>query len=1462
MAAGFDVTDDQLLYELDRIAEWSSTPEAFAADPYGSRISSGGSGQQQSSITDLAGLNDRARSLIAKLSSKVDQWVFSSSLPPQAAAEIESLHLSWLLALSPCRNFLAILLEDSLEIRARQSTFKVHAKVPLRRDPYPYWRRLSWSYDSAVLVVSGSDGGLQVIRPDGSLLCNIVNHTSTHSYPGTTQQSGNGGNEKEFCGVVSPWASLLIINPYRGQQQQQPFTYQGYPYTHELIAIRYDGLLRSYLINLDKFAEFGPPPLPPSLSTLSAPQTTPATLSRFSSAANLTIGSDSTNRPDLVVFYHRFSFVWRHGLVCSAFFDRQANSLVLGGLGPKDGGSGGGVGGGGAPFLDTVGVQTEGLLSEWQLISDSPFYRLRGGSNQNSNNTDPEETQTTGHWQALRILLSRLKTYAGRSTDIFGRLVHTIEASPNGETLLTVDCAGTLCLWRRGTFNLIRRYENEELVGKLEVGRVDGQAEVHNAAPPAMDGNSNPETKKTIKLISAGWWSDQCLFLGFSDGMVLFTRLPNLENIMDDAPEHFDGKPFIVCHANDSLLILDQKTTGTSQLNLGGDGILSSSRALTQNSQQTFFIRFINATAKALGWTLPNSNAPSSFEMSSLSLGASASSSQRTYIRLWRLQKITPLEALHTKLKQKEYGAALDIAKAFSLDFDEIYKSQWLASEINESSIRDYLGKIQDTAWVLRNCIDRVPTHPKVARALLQFGLKATNGVTMEDVNREMESVMEAIEEISAASSSSRAGSEQTTPTRGMSRVDVQGQKPVVDKIPPHVLCKHRLTLLKYLDRLETHVAIYGNSSTVVSGAGGKSVPFSRHFATFRDSNMIVQAVEYAVTGDVTALEVLFTRHGDEILPYRLSILDQLPETVDVGKCRHVLPRCEGVGEGGREVRWSFIPWRKRDWVEVPDVQEFVGWTMEESDTVELERKLQDLDIVRVGGKEGPAACDPVSAEVILEWYATRARRIERVTGQVDLAADLVRFGIENDVPGLQGLYDKLQTLSAVIYDCIDSFSEEEDEDGDEESEGVLLNLDEFEKLDDRGVLELLLSRTDPDSFVEDIERFVVPFLVQPSRKMVLQEGGGHDPRELLYQYLLEIAPAHLDWCVKVFEQSHTEAAKQEQRIIPDDVKLAELVLECAYRCEGTQDVGVLRRAFRCLPDLDNTTAVSQPSKSSARKQTTATSGWEDDLDMLDLDDSTNNLAASDSDSSATSTKETKPDTQSLQSLKHRMDLFGVHLVGMEILARYGLAKPLSWFARANKNRDLQSSLLSSLCRQSTGDDDVDRRDGERFENDDEWSGLLDNLLELRSIGVLGEVAVGKVYREFAAVLLGCFKLAKDILQPEMGFPPLPMDVCEKLVIDAAREYFDNAEDGSEASEYMRNARQCLTILPPTKPIQTELDLIDAVHYLSRHNITTGVSSNAPPILPIQVRLHSDRLSLVQQLLHQNKQAYASPDEV
>ncbi|TSL47624.1 Neuroblastoma-amplified sequence [Bagarius yarrelli] len=242
--------------------------------------------------------------------------------------------------------------------------------------------------------------------------------------------------------------------------------------------------------------------------------------------------------------------------------------------------------------------------------------------------------------------------------------------------------------------------------------------------------------------------------------------------------------------------------------------------------------------------------------------------------RLLSLRSTTPEELYLRKIDSEEYGEALSLAQVYGLDSDLVYQRQWRKSSVSIASIQDYL------------CVERVPENVDAAKELLQYGLKGTDLEALiaignrEDGGRfilpgDVDIDDETYEDFQTMEEEMERKRQSETKKRQELLKKVDFSKLTLEQ---KELCRSRLKLLCYLDRL----------------------------ATYEESN-------------VQALDILFTFHGSELLKHRLAILCNFPETTSPHEYTALLPEACKTDTSSL----MFIPWdeqrhRDLDWCEDP----------------------------------------------------------------------------------------------------------------------------------------------------------------------------------------------------------------------------------------------------------------------------------------------------------------------------------------------------------------------------------------------------------------------------------------------------------------------------------------------------------------------------------------------------------------
>uniref|UniRef100_A0A8C7YVE6 NBAS subunit of NRZ tethering complex n=1 Tax=Oryzias sinensis TaxID=183150 RepID=A0A8C7YVE6_9TELE len=233
------------------------------------------------------------------------------------------------------------------------------------------------------------------------------------------------------------------------------------------------------------------------------------------------------------------------------------------------------------------------------------------------------------------------------------------------------------------------------------------------------------------------------------------------------------------------------------------------------------------------------------------------------------------------------------------------------------------------------------------------------------------------------------------------------------------------------------------------------------------------------------------------------------------------------------------------------------------------------------------------------------------------------------------------------------------------------------------------------------------------------------------------------------------------------------------------------------------------------------------------------------------------PETDATALLHDRVDKLEKHLSVVEILEKHGLQKPISFVKKSQDSAEEAHQLMVKLCRHT----------GRKMPPVSEtvWKGLLQDLLEMQQhvYACLKPDTCHQVFVEsllcssrvenirLAGQYMHCSKVSQDVpvsltFRGKASAHRVAYDNSVDLVLAAAREYFNSST--SLTDPCMNLARACLQLIADRPPaIEEELDLITALTQLDDFGVH---------ILPLQVRLRSDRLSLIKECISHCSAAY------
>uniref|UniRef100_A0A667Y811 NBAS subunit of NRZ tethering complex n=1 Tax=Myripristis murdjan TaxID=586833 RepID=A0A667Y811_9TELE len=947
-------------------------------------------------------------------------------------------------------------------------------------------------------------------------------------------------------------------------------------------------------------------------------------------------------------------------------------------------------------------------ITAWRALSGSPHYKQV-----TSYEDDINTTQKRGFF---RIPSFRIFSRQGDEQDG----VFHMSLSPDGTLLAVIHFSGRLSLWDVPSLKQRATWSQEQQPGFEEIN---------------PEWKSSLERRKKIKdkeqyypLMDVSWWSDGVLILARCSGSLTVSSVRTLRNLLGKSCEWFEPSPRVTAAHNGGFLKLAQKR-----------GRLESSLA---NSDEES-----SAKARYFGYIKQGL-----YYVTEMERFAPPRKRPRTVMKTYRLVSLrstTPEELYQRKIDNEEYGEALSLAHAYNLDSDLVYQRQWRKSTVSVASIQDYLSKIRKRSWCCMR-VERVRENVDCSQGATAYGLKGTDwmpslfimpgDIDLDDLP--YEDFLSDQEELERK----RQSGEQLT-------------------LEQQELCRSRLKLLSYLDRLATYEEI----------VGGPHVAEQRYdaefFKKFRSQNIILSARTYARESNVQALDILFTYHGTELLQHWLAILYNLPETTSPHEYTTLLPEA-CLDENGELV---LIPWdeqrhREMDWCEVEECRAALDQNLCDDDSFLYEEAPKLLRF---------RTAIP-SIQLVTDWYQSRAQDIDLCSRQVDCALSLVRLGKERKIPGLEVLCDDLVTMETLVY---------------ETSCELNLTLRDLQQLSDICKLRLLMKDSSTERYVKDAFQWMVPFLHRCER----QTGGA--AKALLRDYLVSLAQQDLILPLIIFQHSKPHC---QQKIIGDPDELMSVALECIYSCKRDDQLSLCFDILECLPQR----------------------GY-------------------------------GPETDLTLSLHDHVDKLEKHLSVVEVLEKHGLQKPVSYVKCSQNSEEEAHQLMVKLCRH-TG-----RKNPPV--NEMVWRGLLQDLLDMQKnvYTCLNPETCHQVFVEsllcsssvenvrLAGQLMHCSKVSQDVpvslsFRGKSHTLRVAYDNSVELVLAAAREYFNSSTTLTDPC--MGLARVCLQLIIDCPPaIQEELDLISALCQLEELNVS---------ILPLQVRLRSDRLSLIKECIAQCSTAF------
>uniref|UniRef100_A0A3P8UP13 NBAS subunit of NRZ tethering complex n=1 Tax=Cynoglossus semilaevis TaxID=244447 RepID=A0A3P8UP13_CYNSE len=1021
---------------------------------------------------------------------------------------------------------------------------------------------------------------------------------------------------------------------------------------------------------------------------------------------------------------HSFNFSahYSHGIT-SAVYDPGHRLLLVGGCESGD---------------DSGSKASCCGITAWRSLSGSPHYKQ-------VTSYEDDINPKRGYFRVPSI-----KLFPRQGDEKDG--VFRMSLSPDGTLLAVIHFSGRLSLWDVPSLKQRATWSQDQQPGFEEIN---------------PEWKISLERRKKIKdkeqyypLVDVSWWSDNVLIMARCSGSVTVSSVRTLRNLLGKSCEWFEPSPRVTAAHDGGFLSLEcevklvqKRARLESNLSAGGSDDEEGDDAGDSESDEES-----SAKARYFGYVKQGL-----YYVTEMERFAPPRKRPRTVTKNYRLVSLrstTPEELYQRKIDNEEYGEALSLAHAYNLDSDLVYQRQWRKSTVSIASIQDYLIKIRKRSWVLHECVERVPENVDAAKELLQYGLKGTDLEALIAIgNREdggrfimpgdvdldelpYEDILLDEEELDLKKERENMKRRELLARVDFSRLTLEQKE----------LCRSRLKLLAYLDRLATYEEILGGPHAAEQKYDAE------FFKKFRSQNIVLSARNYARESNVQALDILFTYHGADLLQHRLAVLYNFPETTSPHEYTILLPEA-CLDDRGELV---LIPWdeqrhREMDWCETEEA--VLDQNLSDDDSF-LYEEVPELLRFRTATP---------SIELLADWYQSRAQDIESCSKQVDCALSLVRLGKEREIPGLNLLCDDLVTMETLVYETTCDLS---------------LTFKDLQQLDDIDKLRLLMKNSNTERYVKDTFQWMVPFLHRCEGQ---REGAA---QSLLREYLVGLAERDLALPLLIFQHSKPDC---QQKILGDPDQLMTVALECIYSCERDDQLSLCYDILECLPQRGY------------GSETGVTASLHDQVDKLEK-----------------------------------------HLSVVEILEKHGLQKPISYVRNSQNSEEEAHQLMVKLCRH-TG-----RKNPPVSET--VWRGLLQDLLDMQQ-NVYKCLKAEMCHQVFVESLLCSSRVENIRLAGQLmhcskvlyiHYGPVAYHNSVELVLAAAREYFNSSTTLTDPC--MGLARACLHLITDCPPaVQEELDLISALSQLEDFNVN---------ILPLQVRLRSNRLSLIEECIARCSTAY------
>ncbi|PUZ47434.1 hypothetical protein GQ55_7G164600 [Panicum hallii var. hallii] len=613
-----------------------------------------------------------------------------------------------------------------------------------------------------------------------------------------------------------------------------------------------------------------------------------------------------------------------------------------------------------------------------------------------------------------------------------------------------------------------------------------------------------------------------------------------------------------------------------------------------------------------------------------------------------------------------------------------------------------------------------------------------------------------------------------------------------------------RLRLLRHRDMLETFLGI---------NMGRYS---AEEYSKFRSMPLVETAIALAESGKIGALNLIFKRHPYTISSKILRVLSAIPETVAVQTYSQLLP--------GKSPP-SVVILRDGDWVECEQMVSYISNCPTQLDKIgEIKTEI----LVKLSaGFSWPSVAE------LCDWYKNRARDIDCLSGQLENCLATIELACQKGIVELQPFFDDIKCLYQVVYS--------------NELNEFIMNLVTWEDLPGYEKFKIILKGVKEDTVIQRLEENAIPFMKK--RFHLISSSHEHKQEEsYLVRWLKEVAAEHdLSICLAVVENGCGESPIYG--LFKDLAEMIETAVHCIYMCNATNQwntmSSILSKLLHKTKREKSLLASEEECNLKDAKQALGSSVVSyDEMQHMCADILSALGNGPDDFYHYDSVPYELNNVKYLDMLEKRLKVAEGHVEVGRLFAYYQVPKPTHFFLSAHLDEKNVKQLIRLLLSK------FGRRQPVRSDN--EWANMWRDL-KLFQEKAFPFLDSEYMLAEFIRGLLkaGKFSLARNYLGGTSAVS-LSTEKAENLVIQAAREYFFSAStlSGNE----IWKARECLNLLPNSKNVQAETDIIDA--------LTVRLPYLGVTILPVQFRQVKDPMEIIRMVITSQTGAHLHFEEI